>query len=475
MVEETAWAPKTYPNHAVGVDFGDTNPGRWKGTGTHNPYYAQDPHWGVYNNQRSCFLNMTRESRDYTNNQNERPDSEFECQAYPHRTDCADMYSQNMDPKEQTEVVKESDHRIEGFTDSEGLYGTGDLIEPFGYLSGGSVYAGENEISEPYTISNPPHEQAVGCTHVGGVTSWQCARSSPFNYSKTLIPSGDYEGRASEGDFGVTSQRLENIRKSVELKKQGRSSDPEGLSLDSLKNSYCPGICERPIGRGGGSGIPDWLDYQLDHGRNSNPAAARAQNREGIPAGSWDPAPESLDGGPLDRGGQLRARTGVDLDAKSYTESLSQGSKSNIGPKGWPDIWPAAHYARRLPSKCEFGGRQEWGGGSGECNLMGSPFNDVDLVPKGEGWEFKNRVCGGTRDCIGINDQPLTEELDMFGENRILRPNPAWHGDGGGVAIPNEASLALHQRCGFKRVATFSEAGFKFGRYWDVIWFEREV
>ena len=45
----------------------------------------------------------------------------------------------------------------------------------------------------------------------------------------------------------------------------------------------------------------------------------------------------------------------------------------------------------------------------------------------------------------------------------------------GGVAIPNESSVALHQRFGFKRVATFSEVGFKFGRYWDVAWFERAV
>ncbi len=45
----------------------------------------------------------------------------------------------------------------------------------------------------------------------------------------------------------------------------------------------------------------------------------------------------------------------------------------------------------------------------------------------------------------------------------------------GGVALPNEASIGLHQRLGFKRVATFSEVGFKFGRYWDVAWFERAL
>ncbi len=43
-----------------------------------------------------------------------------------------------------------------------------------------------------------------------------------------------------------------------------------------------------------------------------------------------------------------------------------------------------------------------------------------------------------------------------------------------GIAVPNEASIALHARLGFERVGTFSEVGFKFDRYWDVIWFERD-
>ena len=45
----------------------------------------------------------------------------------------------------------------------------------------------------------------------------------------------------------------------------------------------------------------------------------------------------------------------------------------------------------------------------------------------------------------------------------------------GAITLPNEASLALHQRLGFERIATFSEVGFKFGRYWDVAWFERAL
>src|SRR4029077_14416200 len=42
-----------------------------------------------------------------------------------------------------------------------------------------------------------------------------------------------------------------------------------------------------------------------------------------------------------------------------------------------------------------------------------------------------------------------------------------------GVALPNPASIALHERFGFKRVAVYTEQGRKFGRYWDVAWYEK--
>ncbi|PGH49904.1 GNAT family N-acetyltransferase [Streptomyces sp. Ru87] len=42
-----------------------------------------------------------------------------------------------------------------------------------------------------------------------------------------------------------------------------------------------------------------------------------------------------------------------------------------------------------------------------------------------------------------------------------------------GIALPNAASVRLHERFGFGPVGTFHEAGRKFGRYWDVAWFER--
>ena len=42
-----------------------------------------------------------------------------------------------------------------------------------------------------------------------------------------------------------------------------------------------------------------------------------------------------------------------------------------------------------------------------------------------------------------------------------------------GIALPNPASVRLHQRFGYRHVGTFTEQGYKFGRFWDVAWFER--
>lgn len=42
-----------------------------------------------------------------------------------------------------------------------------------------------------------------------------------------------------------------------------------------------------------------------------------------------------------------------------------------------------------------------------------------------------------------------------------------------GIALPNDASIALHEKFAFERVALFSEQGRKFGRYWDVAWYEK--
>jgi L-amino acid N-acyltransferase YncA len=42
-----------------------------------------------------------------------------------------------------------------------------------------------------------------------------------------------------------------------------------------------------------------------------------------------------------------------------------------------------------------------------------------------------------------------------------------------GIALPNDASVALHAALGFEPVGVFRAAGWKFGRWHDVGWYQR--
>lgn len=42
----------------------------------------------------------------------------------------------------------------------------------------------------------------------------------------------------------------------------------------------------------------------------------------------------------------------------------------------------------------------------------------------------------------------------------------------GGVALPNDASIALHEKLGFERVAVFRQVGFKHDRWVDVAYWQ---
>ena len=56
----------------------------------------------------------------------------------------------------------------------------------------------------------------------------------------------------------------------------------------------------------------------------------------------------------------------------------------------------------------------------------------------------------------------------------ILNEGPA-HVVIGGIALPNAASVALHERLGFEKVAHFKAVGFKFDRWIDVGYWQRTL
>jgi phosphinothricin acetyltransferase len=61
----------------------------------------------------------------------------------------------------------------------------------------------------------------------------------------------------------------------------------------------------------------------------------------------------------------------------------------------------------------------------------------------------------------GFGSQLYAELLDILYTGSI-------HAVIGGIALPNAASVALHERFGFSKVAHFEEVGFKFDQWIDV-------
>jgi L-amino acid N-acyltransferase YncA len=44
-----------------------------------------------------------------------------------------------------------------------------------------------------------------------------------------------------------------------------------------------------------------------------------------------------------------------------------------------------------------------------------------------------------------------------------------------GIALPNDASVRLHEACGFEPVGVYRGIGFKHGTWWDVGWWQRDL
>jgi phosphinothricin acetyltransferase len=45
----------------------------------------------------------------------------------------------------------------------------------------------------------------------------------------------------------------------------------------------------------------------------------------------------------------------------------------------------------------------------------------------------------------------------------------------GVIALPNEASVSLHKKLGFREAGRFTEVGYKFDQFWDTLWMERSM
>ena len=49
------------------------------------------------------------------------------------------------------------------------------------------------------------------------------------------------------------------------------------------------------------------------------------------------------------------------------------------------------------------------------------------------------------------------------------------HGAYGGIALPNDACVKLHENLGFRKIGVFEEVCHKFEKCWDVVWYEKRI
>ena len=63
----------------------------------------------------------------------------------------------------------------------------------------------------------------------------------------------------------------------------------------------------------------------------------------------------------------------------------------------------------------------------------------------------------------------------LYSELFAILQNGNTHAVIGGIALPNDASVALHEKFGMHKVAVFEEVGFKFNRWIDVGYWERTL
>ncbi|MGI9450420.1 MAG: arsinothricin resistance N-acetyltransferase ArsN1 family B [Geminicoccaceae bacterium] len=74
---------------------------------------------------------------------------------------------------------------------------------------------------------------------------------------------------------------------------------------------------------------------------------------------------------------------------------------------------------------------------------------------------------------VAKNDQRSGIGRTLYKALLARLKDQGFHAAFAGIALPNPASIALHQALGFEPVGVYREVGFKLGRWHDVSWWQR--
>lgn len=132
----------------------------------------------------------------------------------------------------------------------------------------------------------------------------------------------------------------------------------------------------------------------------------------------------------------------------------------------------AISFEEQMPSPAEYAERvrkyvSAWGGvvAESDSRLVGFAYGSAHRERSAYRWSVETTVYieqGRQRRGIGRKlYEALLPSLAGLGYCNAYA----------GVALPNEASVGLHQAVGFKSIGTFPRVGYKFGKWHDVAWF----
>src|SRR5262245_5957374 len=116
-----------------------------------------------------------------------------------------------------------------------------------------------------------------------------------------------------------------------------------------------------------------------------------------------------------------------------------------------------------------------------EVKRLSLPFLVAMLAGKVAGFAYANRWKGrcayrySVETAVYVDKDSRGQRIgsSLYQELLPLLERSGIHAVMGGIAMPNAASVALHETQGFKQVALFREVGFKFGGWIDVGYWEK--
>jgi phosphinothricin acetyltransferase len=110
-------------------------------------------------------------------------------------------------------------------------------------------------------------------------------------------------------------------------------------------------------------------------------------------------------------------------------------------------------------------------------HLLVAVHHDEDVVGYAYSWSYRPRPAYNlTRETsiyldpsvrgLGVGSRLYPALLDAMTASGV-------HTAVALVALPNPASVALHEACGFEQVGTMREVGYKFDQWVDVAWYQK--